>query len=323
MVVVSRRSCELSQNDVSHIPTKNKRIPLCVLERSERLPVIALPGSTGQLGARVARRLASADVSQRLIVRDAARAPQLAGAETAVAAGYRDVAGMTAALHGIATVFFVSATESAERLDDHRSFVAAAIAADAKRIVYTSFIDASPRSTFTLARDHAATEECIRDSGLAFTFLRDSFYADFMPKLASSDGVIAGPGGTGRVACVARDDVADVAAVVVADDAHSGSTYNLTGPEALTFAEIAATIAVACGRPVTYRAETLEEAYASRAKYNAPAFEVDGWVSTYTAIAKNECAAISPDVATLLGRRPQSLAEVLKAYPDSYSHITD
>ena len=84
-----------------------------------------------------------------------------------------------------------------------------AVAAGVAHLVYTSFYGAAPDATFTLARDHWATEEHIRASGLAFTFLRDNLYADFLPLMADEHGVIRGPAGDGRVAAVAIDDVAD------------------------------------------------------------------------------------------------------------------
>src|SRR2546423_10386018 len=243
------------------------------------MTTLAVTGATGHVGGRVARLLSAAGVPQRLLVRDPARAPALDGA-TVVRAEYGDAA--PAALTGVDTLFMVSASESADRVDRHRAFVDAAVAAGVGRIVYLSFYGAAPDATFTLARDHWATEEHIRATGLPYTFLRDNMYADFMPYLVGGDGVIRGPGGDGRVAAVAQDDVAEVAVTVLREPAgHDGATYSLTGPEALTLHAIAAVL----GPEVRYEPETVEEAYASRARYNAPPWQVDAWGSTYTAIA--------------------------------------
>lgn len=87
----------------------------------------------------------------------------------------------------------MSARESAQRVAEHKSVVDAAVAANVGRIVYTSILHAWPNATFTLARDHYATEQYIVASGLEYTLLQDSFYADFVPHLASAAGVIAGP----------------------------------------------------------------------------------------------------------------------------------
>ena len=113
---------------------------------------------------------------------------------------------------------------------------------------------------------------------------------------------------------VARPILAEVAATILRDPAaHAGAAYELTGPEALTMAEIAATVADAQGRAVTYRDETLDEARASRAVLQAPEWQVDAWISTYTAMAAGEMAHVSGDVERVLGRPATSLAAFLAA----------
>ncbi|MGD0050908.1 MAG: SDR family oxidoreductase [Vulcanimicrobiaceae bacterium] len=284
-------------------------------------PSIAVTGSTGELGGRVARRLASLGVEQRLLVRGLDRAPQLPGAEVVEVAGYHDRAAMTSALRGARLLFLVSARESPHRVAEHVSAVDAALDAGIERIVYVSFLRASPNATFTFARDHYATEQHIAQTGLTFTFLRDSLYLDYLPRMASAAGVIAGPAGDGRVACVARDDVADVAVAVLRSDGHDGRTYNLTGPAAHDLVYVAEQLAHFSGRPVVYRNETLAEAYASRAVYGAPQFEVDGWVTSYLAIARGELDVVSDDIATILGHPAMTLPDFLTQHPQSYRHL--
>ncbi|MFD0470804.1 NAD(P)H-binding protein [Nonomuraea thailandensis] len=157
---------------------------------------IVTTGATGRLGGRVAALLAAAGAEQRLVSRHAGRAPRLDRA-TAAAASYGDREAMGQALDGASTVLFVSASESADRLGQHRTFVDAARDARVSHLVYVSFYGAAPEATFTLARDHWATEQYIRDSGLTFTFLRDNLYADFLPGMAGNDGVIRGRPGRG------------------------------------------------------------------------------------------------------------------------------
>src|SRR5437588_11188092 len=165
------------------------------------MTTLAVTGATGHVGGRVARLLSAAGVPQRLLVRDPARAPVL-DRVTVARAEYGDPA--PEALAGIETLFMVSAAESADRVDRHRAFIDAAVAAGVGRIVYLSFYAAAPDGTFTLARDHWATEERIRATGLAFTFLRDHIYLDFYPYMVE-EGVIRGPAGDGRAAAVAQD----------------------------------------------------------------------------------------------------------------------
>jgi uncharacterized protein YbjT (DUF2867 family) len=273
--------------------------------------LIVVSGATGQLGGRIARRLAEGGSAQRLLVRDPSRAPSLPLAEVAVAE-YADPEALRRALDGAETVLMVSGAEAPDRVGQHRNFVDAAVAAGVERLIYTSFVGAAPDAVFTLARDHGATEEYIRGSGLGFTFLRDNLYADFLPMMVGEDGVIRGPAGDGRAAVVAQDDIAAAAAAVLTDPApHDKRTYDLTGPEALTFTEMAATVASVTGRAVSYDNETMDEAYASRASYGAPQWQVEAWVSTYTAVAAGALAAVSPAVEQLTGRPATSLDALL------------
>ncbi|WP_377323576.1 SDR family oxidoreductase [Pimelobacter simplex] len=277
---------------------------------------LAVTGATGGLGGRVARALAARGVAQRLLVRDPARAPQLPGA-TVARTTYGDRAAAVAALDGVRTLLMVSAAETEDRLAEHRAFVDAAAQAGVEHVVYTSFYGAAPEATFTLARDHWFTEEHLRASGMAFTFLRDNLYLDFLPHMVGEDDVLRGPAGDGRLAAVTRDDVAASAlAVLLAPGEHAGATYDLTGPEALTFTEIAAIIAAHTGRPVTFHDETVDEAYASRRRWEAPPWQYDAWVSTYTAVAAGELAGVTDHVARLTGRTPTGLAAYLAAQHD-------
>jgi len=274
---------------------------------------IAITGATGNIGGAVARALAADGVPTRLLVRDAGRAPELPGAEVAVTT-YADADASERALTGVDVLLMVSGAEAPDRLDQHRTFVAAAAAVGVGHIVYTSFQGAAADSTFTLGRDHHWTEEAIRASGMTHTFLRDSFYLDFVEDLVGEDGVIRGPGGDGAMAAVARADVARVATAVLRDpSAHRDVTYDLTGPEAITLAEAAATVAEVRGRDVRYHAETVEEAYASRQRWNPEPYLADAWVSTYTAIADGSLAAVSDDVERVTGLAPLTLRQVLEA----------
>ncbi|MFF2319212.1 SDR family oxidoreductase [Arthrobacter sp. NPDC058097] len=276
------------------------------------LPDLAVTGSTGVLGGMVARQLSDAGFSQRLLVRDPRRAPRLLDAPAALVS-YGDPVLSRQALEGVKVLFMVSAAEAENRLQQHYAFVDAAAEAGVQHIVYTSFFGAAPDCTFTLGRDHYATEERIRASGMGFTFLRDNFYLDFLPMLAGEDGVIRGPAGDGVMAAVAREDIARSAVAVLRDPAvHAGATYDLTGPEDISLAHAAEVLTRATGRTITYHHETVEEAFASRASYGAPAWQVEAWVSTYTAIAAGELAGATSDVHGLTGQDPMALEELVK-----------
>ncbi|MET0820591.1 MAG: SDR family oxidoreductase, partial [Aeromicrobium sp.] len=256
------------------------------------MTLIALTGSTGAVGGTAAHLLADAGTPVRLLVRDPARAPHLAAADVRTAAYGDD--GCVDALAGVDTVFMVSGHEASDRLDQHRSFVDAAVQAGVRQVVYLSFVGASATSGFTLGRDHGATEDHIRASGLDWTFVRDNFYAEILPQFADDEGVIRGPAGHGRVAAVSQRDVGAVVAHVLQDPRdHVGRTYDLTGPEALTFDDVAQITSRITGRPFSFVDETIDEARASRAHFGAPDWLVDAWISTYTAIRDGELEHVS------------------------------
>jgi NAD(P)H dehydrogenase (quinone) len=314
--------------------------------------MLAVTGATGEIGGRVAARLAQLGLAQRLIVRDPSRAPSLSGAEVMPASSYGDAVAMGRALTGVETLFLVSAdvlmgvlrksaekgipTPAYDRAQQHTAAVAAAAAVGVQHIVYLSFISAAPDSTFILGRSHFHTEEYIRSTGVPFTFLRQCLYMDKVPLHVSADGVIRGPAGEGRSAWVARDDVADVAVAVMTGSGHEGYTYDVTGPEALTLAETAERLSAVTGRKIIYQAQTphetrtlrnasrLDEWEANRQAVTGHGItdhEVEVWISHYLQMATGEAAIVSDTVPRLTGHKAISLAEYLEKHPESYQHL--
>jgi len=284
--------------------------------------LIAVTGATGEMGRRVAERLGARGVEMRLIVRDRGKAPDIVGAEVAEASDYGATEEMRRAFDGADTVFLVPGRESANRVEQHKSAVDAAVAAGVERIVYLSFVDARADTTFTLGRHHWATEEHIRSADVAYTFPRMQLYLDFIPTFAGPDGVIAGPADDGRLAPVLRDDIADVVEVVLTEEGHEGRAYDITGAEAFTLAEAAERMSRASGKRIVFRDETLEEAYAARSVYGAPDWEVEGWVTSYLAIAAGDLDLVTTTVRDLAGHDPGTLEEYISTTPDALAHVT-
>lgn len=284
---------------------------------------LGITGATGNVGGRVAALLAERGLAHRmrLIVRDPARAPGIDGAEIAVAE-FGDAAACRAAFDGLDVLLLVSAGESSDRVEQHRTAVQAAVAAGVGHVVYTSFVGASADAEFTLARDHGATEDAIRDAvaggdasaGTTWTFLRDSFYLDVLLPWAGEDHTLRGPAGDGRCGFVAREDVAQVAAAVLENpDPWKNRILGLTGSEAVTLTEAAARMSAALGTPYGYVDETMDEARASRASYGAPDWQVEAWISTNTAIGSGALAEVTEDVQQVLGRAPLRIEDVVTA----------
>ena len=235
-------------------------------------PALAITGATGTIGRLTAEELARGGTPLRLLARDPGRAPHLPQA-VVVESSYSADAQAHAALAGVTTLLMVSAGEEEGWLQQQLGFVSAAADAGVEHVVYTSFQGAAADATFSYARDHFATEEAIRASGMAWTMLRDSFYLDFLALLPDAG--------------------------------------EITGPEALSFTEVAETLSAATGRRIRYVDETLEEARRSRAHFGAPDWQLEGWITTYTAIARGEHAHVSHDVELLTGRTPISLRELV------------
>jgi NAD(P)H dehydrogenase (quinone) len=277
--------------------------------------LIGVTGATGAVGGAVAELLAEDGIPHRLLVRDPSKV-------TGDVRRIPDYSDMGDALDGVETLLLIPAHESADRLDRHRAAVDAAVAAGVRKIMYLSFTDARADSTFTLGRDHGATEEHIRASGLAWTFPRMNLYLDFLPQLVTAQGRIEGPAGDGRAAFVTRGDVAAVIARLLTDGGHDGETHDITGPEALSLGVAAATMAAATGRPIRYVEQTVEEAYASRAHFGAPDWQLDAWVSTYTAIGAGDLAEVTSTVEHFTGRPATSLTDFLAGHPQALDHVT-
>jgi len=273
---------------------------------------IGVTGATGEVGGRVARRVADRGIPQRVLVRDAGRAPELDGAEIATFGGFDDHDGLRDALDGVETLLLVPAAEAPDRVDQHKTAVDAAVAAGVERIVYLSFLNASPGATFTLVRHHWATEEHIRSKDVAHVFPRMNMYMDFIPGMVGDDGVIRGPAGDGRVGAVLRDDLADVVAAILADPAsYDGEAFNVTGPESLSFADFAETLSRTTGGGVSYVEETIDEAWESRRATGAPDWMIEGWVSSYVAVADGSLDVVTDAVPRIAGHEATSLEQYL------------
>lgn len=286
--------------------------------------VIALTGTSGALGGRIARYLSQERVHTLLVGRNLSRIPDLSGTEKRGPAAYDEFDAMRNAVHGASTLLLISGRLSGRRFEEHVIAFDAAIAAGVERIVYVSLMGAGEHATYSNARDHWHTEQYLAQSGVRYTILRAGVWASWLPfqvnQTGQTDGwVIKGPGGDGRVSAVSHDDVAGVAvAVLLADsDEHDGKIYNVTGPEALSLGEVASILSEVTGKPHRYETETLEEAIASRETVDEMPIRKEGWVTWFRALAEGDWAEVTDVVPRLTGRRAETVLEVLsRSKPD-------
>jgi uncharacterized protein YbjT (DUF2867 family) len=213
--------------------------------------MIVITGATGHVGGEAARVLIESGVEVRLLVRDASRARHLGAAEI-VEGDFADPQRLADALNPGDRVFMVSLYETHdERLRKHSAFVEAAGQADVAQLAYLSFANAATDAVFIHSVSHAETEDMIRASGVPFTFLRTSLYQSSSP-LMFDQGLCAAPGGDGAASWVSRRDIGAAVAGALRTPGHAGKTYNLTGPEALTFSQTAERVNSLLGTHLAY-----------------------------------------------------------------------
>lgn len=241
--------------------------------------MLVVTGATGQLGRLVVKHLLTYVPASRIGVstRDTAPLADLAAQGIRVRQGdYSDPASLRHAFEGAERILMISSNAGATGGDTrghHRNGIEAAKAVGAERLLYTAQISTSAQSQFPPGRDHAATEEMLEQSGLAWTSLRHGFYSGsvlLMNRAGIDRGVIAAPQ-DGKVSWATHDDLAAADAAFLAGKVQvDGPTAPLTGAEALDLAEVAALAGDILGRPVA-REIIGEEALAQRLRsFNMP-----------------------------------------------------
>lgn len=282
--------------------------------------MIIVTGASGQLGRGIVERLVALVPANRVgvSVRDPGKAADLEALGVRVRRGdFAEPASLVQAFEGATQVLLVSSNASAsggDPLAQHHAAIEAAQAAGAGRIVYTSHMAASATSAFPPMRDHAATEEMLRRSGLAWTALRNGFYAASGLVLmgdAPKTGVIEAPA-DGKVSWTAHADLAEAAAILLAGDTrYDGPTPPLTGSEALDLADFAGIVSELLGRPVRREVLTDEELRGRMAVRQAPARMTEIVLGLYVAARGGEFAAVDPTLEGLIGRRPIRMRDLM------------
>ena len=273
--------------------------------------MILVTAATGQVGREVVRRLAGA-APTRAMVRDPAAAGHLPDAEVAVAS-FEDADAMAAAMAGAETVFLAGRDSPGYTAGQARA-IDAASAAGVRHVVKLSALGAAAGSPVELMRDHHAVEERLRASGMAWTFLRPHLYMQNLLRFAGpvvGEGRLAAPMGAGAYPLVdARDGAAAAAAVLRVPVAHAGRAYPLTGPRAVTYAEVAALMAAIVGRDVRYEALAPERFRADLEAAGIPAWRAADLAAIASAYSEEDNRPVD-GVAVLTGRPPTAIERFL------------
>jgi NAD(P)H dehydrogenase (quinone) len=227
-------------------------------------------------------------------------------------------------------MLLISGTRVGARVAQHKAAIDAAAAGGLEHLLYTSFIGIDdPANPAEVRHDHIETEKLIKNSGLAWTMLRDAHYADAMIVMAGPGVMASGQwisnAGDGREAMVWRDDCAACAVAVLTGAGHEGQTYNITGPELQSFAEVTALMAEITGVPLVYVPVDDAAQYAMFDAMGIPRRPVDNldvggipWnsddmVTFGQAIREGFLEICSDDVERLTGRKARSVRQMIEA----------
>lgn len=279
---------------------------------------IVITGATGQLGRHVISSLLRLDVQLPDLVAAGRNEDKLGALReldlATVRIDYTDPATLDEAFAGADTVLLISSSEVGRRVPQHRNAVDAAVRAGVSRLVYTSALGAD-RGKLLLAEEHLATEQAIAESGLPYTIVRNGWYTEnFEPALrhAETTGVVLASAGEGRVASATREDYAEAIAAVLAQDGHSGQTYELSGDVAWSFDELAAALTEVLDREVTYRRLTPEQHLAELERTGVDESTARFLVALDANIEDGALDLVTGDLSRLLGRHTTPLVDALR-----------
>jgi NAD(P)H dehydrogenase (quinone) len=284
---------------------------------------IVITGASGHLGRRTAALVLERVEPEQLILvsRHVPELDDLAELGVTVRPGnFDDPALLESAFAGGDRLLLISSDALGRRARQHAGAIDAAVFAGIERIVYTSILNPSDSNPAAVAEEHRATEELVRGSELAWTFLRNGIYAELLlgPAAAAlADGRLVTNEGEGRTSYVSREDCAAVAAAVLTSDTidHDYRAYDVTGPAALAPADLAALYAELGGRSVE-PVHVDDEAYVAGLVDQAGVDEQTARVYATFGIAarRHYLAPVSTAVADLTGREPRSVRAVLEAH---------
>ena len=285
--------------------------------------MILVTGATGNNGTELLKLLSARGVPARAMVRSADKAgaiTALPGVEVA-AGDFDDAASLDRVLHGVERAFLL--TDSTDRAEARQmSFVAAAKRAGVRHVVKLSQFAADEASPVRFLRYHAAVERAIREAGMDYTFLRPNLFMQgllsFAPTI-KAEGRFHAAVGDAKVSVVDVRDNAAVAAAALTGEGHAGRTYTLTGPEALSHAEMAARLSEALGRTVAFTDVPPEAMREALSHAPMPAWQADGLIEDYAHYHRGEAASVSSGVQDATGAAPRSFTAFARDFAAAFS----
>lgn len=270
------------------------------------MDTILVTGATGTVGSALIPGLLARGATVRAMTRDPGRI--VPGAETVVA-DLRDAEAVGAALKGVDAVF-LNSPSAPDAASLQIQFADLAREAGVNRLVLLSQYAARADSPVRFLRWHAEVEAHVRSLGIEHTVLRPNLYLQALLAFAGTiaQGFFAAPIGDAAVSAIDVRDIADAAAAVLTGAGHSGRTYTLTGPRAVTHAQIAQALSAAMGRDVVFH-DTSAEQFAAALAGLLPPWQIEGLIEDYAHYARGEAAEVHTAVADLTGKPARDVSD--------------
>jgi uncharacterized protein YbjT (DUF2867 family) len=215
---------------------------------------------------------------------------------------------LNAALQGVERAMLISSSDSA-MLEVQSNFIEAARKAGVRYVVKLSGILPEIDSPFRFARMHGEIEKKLEDSGMAFTHLRaGEFFSSYFRQVRNivGRGEMILPMEDARIASIDIGDIAEVAATILTGSGHEGKIYPITGPEALSMAEVAEKLSLVTGKPVRYVNIPPEQARLNNLTAGMPPYRADGLFELFAERRKGKEAQVSAVIPTVFGWQPTS-----------------
>jgi uncharacterized protein YbjT (DUF2867 family) len=269
--------------------------------------MILVTGATGTVGSEVVRQLAAVGQRPRLFVRDPDTARGRFGEQADYVAGDLDrPETLQVGLAGVDRMFLIT-TQSTRQVDWESHAIGAAARAGVRHVVKVSVFRADERSPLQIARQHGQAERALERSGLAYTIVRPVFFMQNLLGMVRNRAIYTAAG-DGRVAMVDARDVAAVAVAALTSRGHEGRIYTLTGPEALSFDDVAATLSGQTGGQIRHVRVPPEAVSRAVEETGADSWFAGDMARLHRMLAGGYEDVVTEDAGTVTGGRPRTLS---------------
>lgn len=273
---------------------------------------ILVTGATGNVGSKVVRELLDRGTAVRAFVRDQDKASRMLGAGVEISVGdFNDAPSVRHAMDGISAVL-LSSGDGPEKVYQEIGVIDAAVAAGVRRIVKISTLNAEIGSPLPPFDWHGRIERYLRQAGVPAIVLQSNFYMTNMLASAESikqTGKLVAPAGDGRISMIDPVDVATVAAIELTSSSEPGSTHMLTGPAAISHAEIAAALSLATGHAIEFVNVPDEAARQAFIAAGMPDWLITHLTALFGIVRQGAMEPTTGTVRLLTGREPRTFSE--------------